>query len=201
VPLGDNLDSSTTRPTLPRFIRAGRGLGERSLHQAEEEPVTEPHVDRPEIPPEYGVARATGQVEWAHVVERLDAARVYWIATVGPTGRPRVRPVDGMFVDGVIYVGGSLQTRWVREIAEHPLVSVHLDTRDGDVVIVEGDARILESNSDAFADRMAAASNAKYPEYGMTAAQFKGPGPIAIRPRKVIAWTSFMKDPTRFRFR
>ena len=160
----------------------------------------EPRVDRPEIPAEYGIARATGHVEWRHVEERLDAARVYWIATVGPGGRPRVRPIDGMFVDGVIYVGGSPETRWVQDLAGNPHVSIHLDTLEGDVVIVDGDAEVLRSNSDAFAERMAAASNAKYPEYGMKPAQFKGPGPIAIRPRKVIAWTDFMKDPTRFRF-
>jgi len=160
----------------------------------------EPRVDRPEIPAEYGIARATGHVDWRHVEERLERARVYWIATVGAGGRPRVRPVDGMYVDGVIYVGGSLETRWIRDLAANPHVSVHLDSLEGDVVIVDGDAEVLRSNSDAFAERMAAASNAKYPEYGMKPAQFKGPGPIAIRPRKVIAWTDFMKDPTRFRF-
>lgn len=159
-----------------------------------------PRVDRPEIPAEYGIGKATEHVDWSHVVERLDAARVYWIATVGPDGRPHVRPVDGMVVDGVIYVGGSPATRWVRDLAANAHVSVHLDTLDGDVVIVEGEAEILASNSDAFAERMAAASKAKYPEYGMTAASFKGPGPIAIRPRKVVAWTNFMKNPTRFRF-
>lgn len=137
----------------------------------------EPRVDRPQVPAEYGIARATGRVEWRHVEERLDAARVYWIATVGPGGRPRVRPVDGMFVDGVIYVGGSPETRWVRDLAENPQVSIHLDTLEGDVVIIDGDAAVLQANSDAFAERMAAASNAKYPEYGMTAAQFKGPRP------------------------
>jgi nitroimidazol reductase NimA-like FMN-containing flavoprotein (pyridoxamine 5'-phosphate oxidase superfamily) len=160
----------------------------------------EPRVDRPEIPAEYGIARATGHVDWRHVEERLERARVYWIATVGAGGRPRVRPVDGMYVDGVIYVGGSLETRWIRDLAANPHVSVHLDSLEGDVVIVDGDAEVLRSNSDAFAERMAAASNAKYPEYGMEPAQFKGPGPIAIRPRKVVAWTDFMKDPTRFRF-
>jgi nitroimidazol reductase NimA-like FMN-containing flavoprotein (pyridoxamine 5'-phosphate oxidase superfamily) len=160
----------------------------------------EPRVDRPEIPAEYGIARATGHVDWRHVEERLERARVYWIATVGAGGRPRVRPVDGMYVDGVIYIGGSLETRWIRDLAQNPHVSVHLDSLEGDVVIVDGDAEVLRSNSDAFAERMAAASNAKYPEYGMKPAQFKGPGPIAIRPRKVIAWTDFMKDPTRFRF-
>jgi nitroimidazol reductase NimA-like FMN-containing flavoprotein (pyridoxamine 5'-phosphate oxidase superfamily) len=162
--------------------------------------MTEPRVDRPEIPAEYGIARATAHVDWSHVEERLGAARVYWIATVGAGGRPRVRPVDGMYVDGVIYVGGSPETRWVRDVAANPQVSVHLDTLEGDVVIVEGDAEVLQRNSDPFAERLAAASRAKYPEYGMTAAQFKGPGPIAIRPRKVVAWTNFMKDPTRFRF-
>ena len=157
-----------------------------------------PRVDRPEIPAAYGVGRATEHVDWNHVEERLTEARVYWIATVGSGGRPRVRPVDGMFVDGVIYVGGSPETRWVRESLANPHVSVHLDGPD--VVIVDGDAEVMDNNSDEFAERMAAASHAKYPEYGMTAASFKGPGPIAIRPRKVIAWTDFMKDPTRFRF-
>ena len=162
--------------------------------------MTEPRVDRPEIPAEYGVDRATAVVDWSHVEERLTTARVYWIATVGPTGRPRVRPVDGLYVDGVLYVGGSPQTRWVQEVASNPNVSVHLDMLDGDVVIVDGDAEVLQQNSDQFAARMAVVSNEKYPEYGMTPEMYKGPGPIAIRPRKVIAWTDFLKDPTRFRF-
>jgi hypothetical protein len=157
-----------------------------------------PRVDRPEIPAEYGIGKATAHVDWSHVEERLTSARVYWIATVGAGGRPRVRPVDGMYVDGVVYVGGSPKTRWVQEALAHPHVAIHLDGPD--VVIVDGEAEVMDNNSDEFAERMAAVSNAKYPEYGMTAASFKGPGPIAIRPRKVIAWTDFMKDPTRFRF-
>ena len=100
----------------------------------------------------------------------------------------------------MLYVGGSPETRWVREATANPRVSVHLDAVDGDVVIVEGDAVVLQKNSDEFAERMASVSNEKYPEYGMTAASYKGPGPIANTPRKDIAWTNFMKDPTRFRF-
>src|SRR5262245_66604038 len=100
----------------------------------------DPRVDRPEIPEEYGVGRATGQVDWAHIVERLDAARVYWIATVGAGGRPRVRPVDGMFVDGVIYMGGSPETRWVRVSEDHPQDAVHIGELCGDVVGDAGDA-------------------------------------------------------------
>lgn len=156
-----------------------------------------PRVDRPEIPTEYGVSKTTARVDWAHVEERLSVARVYWIVTVGPGGRPRVRPVDGMYVDGSLYVGGSPQARWVQELAANPHVSVHLDGVD-DVIIVDGEGEILGGASDELANRLAAVSRAKYPEYGMTAENFKGPGPIAITPRKVIAWTDFTKDPTRF---
>jgi nitroimidazol reductase NimA-like FMN-containing flavoprotein (pyridoxamine 5'-phosphate oxidase superfamily) len=161
--------------------------------------VSGPRVDRPGIPAEYGVAGATRHVEWGHVEQRLAAARVCWIATVGPGGRPRVRPIDGLYVDGVLYVGGSPRTRWVQEATANPHVTVHLDGVD-DIVIVEGDATILTAIDDELARRLADASNAKYPEYSMTPDVYTGRGAIAIRPRKVIAWTDISKDPTRFRF-
>ena len=158
-----------------------------------------PRVDRPEIPREYGTWKATEHVEWGHVEDRLTADRVYWIATVGQGGRPRVRPIDGVYVDGAVYVGGSPKTRWVRELAANPHVSVHLDGL-GEVVVVEGEAEVLAGVDDELAGRLAVASNAKYPEYGMTPEFYSASGAIAITPRKVIAWTEITKDPTRFRF-
>jgi len=124
---------------------------------------------------------------------------VYWIATVATGGRPRIRPIDGIYLDGVMYVGGSPETRWVQEVAGNPHVSIHLDGID-DVVIVDGEAEVLTAVDKDLAARMAAASNAKYPEYGMTAAFYVSNGAIAITLRKVIAWTDFTKNPTRFRF-
>jgi len=158
-----------------------------------------PRVDRPEIPSEYGVTKASEHVEWSRVEERLTRDRVYWIATVGAGGRPRVRPIDGLYLDGVIYVGGSPQTRWVQELGANPHVAVHLDDVD-DVLIVEGDAEVLAGVEPELAARLAAASNAKFPEYGTTSSFYVSNGAIAIRPRKVIAWTDITKDPTRFRF-
>ncbi|HEX5039953.1 MAG TPA: pyridoxamine 5'-phosphate oxidase family protein [Candidatus Limnocylindria bacterium] len=159
----------------------------------------QPRVDRPAIPPEYGTAKATEFLDWSHVEERLTTDRVYWLATVDAAGRPRVRPVDGLYVDGVIYVGGSPKTRWVRDVATNQSVAVHLDGVDR-VLTLDGEVEVMTALDDALAERIAAASKAKFPEYGMTAAFYKRNGAIAIRPRTVIAWTDITRDPTRFRF-
>jgi hypothetical protein len=163
---------------------------------------TEPAADRPVIPAEYGIPRSPkGLLDWAHLDARLAAATVYWVATSGPGGVPRVRPVDGLWHDGVLYVGGSPQTRWARDLEGNPHVAVHLD--DGsDVVILEGEADLLATGVDRpLAETLAALSNAKYPSYGMTPEMYEsGPGPYAIRPRRAFGWTSFPKDVTRFRF-
>jgi hypothetical protein len=151
------------------------------------------------MPAEYGIGKATDHVDWSHVEERLNADRVYWIATVSAAGRPRVRPVDGMYLEGVLYVGGALETHWVRELAAKPPGVDPSGRRRR-----RRDRRRRGRDPDGVdADRaakLAAISSVKFPEYGMTADSYGGPGPIAIRPRKVIAWTSFMKDPTRFTF-
>src|SRR5687768_15408372 len=132
------------------------------------EPTAQPTTDRPTIPREYGMpANLDGLIAWDAVTARLREANVYWVATSGPGGRPRVRPVDGIWVDGMLWVGGSPQTRWVRDLLANPQVSVHLD--DGwDVAILEGVADLVEGGvGDALAARLAAESNRKYPQYGM----------------------------------
>ena len=161
--------------------------------------MTVPRVERPAIPPEYGTSRASEYVDWSHVEDRLTKDRVYWIATVGVDGRPSVRPVDGLYVDGALWVGGSPATRWIRDLATNPHVAVHLDGLD-DVIIVEGAVEALKTMDTDLAERLAAASKAKFPEYGVTAAVYRKRGAIAIRPRTVVTWTDITKNPTRFRF-
>jgi hypothetical protein len=156
-------------------------------------------IDRPDIPAAYGVSDSPERVAWTHVEDRLAAAREYWVATVSTTGVPRVRPVCGLYVDGVLYVSGSPKSRWVADLAINPRVAVHLDGT-ADVVILDAEASSPTLNSEAFAERLATASNAKYPEFPTTPADYAGPGQIAIRPRKVIAWTDFKTNPTRFTF-
>jgi nitroimidazol reductase NimA-like FMN-containing flavoprotein (pyridoxamine 5'-phosphate oxidase superfamily) len=164
---------------------------------------TTPLADRPIFPAEYGIpASQDGLLDWQHIDARLAAATVYWIATASAAGVPHVRPVDGIWLDGRLYVGGSPSTRWVRDLQENPRAAVHLD--DGwDVAILEGDARFLADGMDqALAERLAAASNAKYPQYGMRPESYleAGDGGFVLIPRRAFGWTAFPGDVTRFRF-
>ena len=156
-------------------------------------------VDRPAIPAEYGTSKASEFVKWSHVEDRLTSDRVYWIGTVDGQMRPSVRPIDGLYLDGVIYVGGSPKTRWVRDLAINPAVAVHLDGID-DVIMVEGTAEVRTGMESDLAERLAKASNAKFPEYRMTPQFYRNNGAIAIRPRTVVTWTDITRNPTRFSF-
>ena len=162
---------------------------------------TDPVAERARMPQEYGVpTHGDGLLAWSDVEPRWIDALVYWLATSGPGGVPRVRPLDGLFVDGRLYVGGSPETRWVRDLIENLHVSVHLDG-GMDVAILDGEAELLEHGvDDELAERLATESGRKYPQYGMTADSYRGPGPIVIRPRTGLAWRAFPKDVTRFRF-
>ena len=162
-----------------------------------------PIVDRPAVPSVYGVpSDRKGFLTWTDVARRLAEARVYWVATSGQgtrEGRPRIRPVDGNVVDGVLYLTGSPESSWVRDLMANTQVAVHIDGT-ADVVILEGDAEHIARAAPGQAERIAAASVAKYPEYGETVDNFRGPGLFAIRPRVVVAWKAFPRDVTRFRF-
>ena len=160
-----------------------------------------PLVDRPGIPAEYGVAKgAEGLLSWNVVEEQLSAAKLFWIATATPDGRPRVRPVDGTWFEGAIYLGGSPKTRWVSDLLANPRVSVHLDSTDG-IVIAEGRAETKAGGitGDA-AERLADLVGEQFPYGRPKASSFAVLGSIAIRPDVVVAWRDFAKDPTRFRF-
>jgi hypothetical protein len=163
--------------------------------------MSSPTIDRPAIPAEYGVATdRAGLLAWDDVRAQLEAAKLFWIATSGPGGRARVRPVDGTWFEGAIYCGGSPETRWVRDVLENPQVSAHLDSTDG-IVIVEGTAHTHGGGiaGDA-AERLADLLGERFPYGRPKASDFATLGSIAIRPRVIVAWRDFAKDPTRFRF-
>jgi nitroimidazol reductase NimA-like FMN-containing flavoprotein (pyridoxamine 5'-phosphate oxidase superfamily) len=158
--------------------------------------VTEPVVEKPDIPAEYG--NPTKRLVWADVERMIERATAYWIASTRPDGRPHVVPRDGLWLDGALYYGGSPETVHYRNITDNPRVAVHIG--DGqEAVIVEGAVEI-EKPSEEMAQRLSDASFAKYPQYGRLDPGLYLGGVTVLRPRRVLAWTSFTENATRFRF-
>jgi nitroimidazol reductase NimA-like FMN-containing flavoprotein (pyridoxamine 5'-phosphate oxidase superfamily) len=157
-----------------------------------------PVASRPKFPPGHGIPKsADGLLPWSFVEERMAKARNYWVSTTRPDGRPHVRPVDGLWVDGAFCFGGDPKARWVRNLASNPAISVHLESLQ-EVVILEGTAEHVTDPQHPLAARVAEASREKYPEY------YSGTPPFSpfwmMRPRVVFAWAlkNFPRSATRF---
>ena len=83
-----------------------------------------PRASRPHIPG-YGIPETEeGMLPWSHVVERVETARNYWVATVGgplgTDGRPHTIPVWGVWMDRTLYHGGGPNTRRGRNLDANP---------------------------------------------------------------------------------
>jgi PPOX class probable F420-dependent enzyme len=81
---------------------------------------------------------------------RLREERIAWLTTVSPRGMPQPVPVwflwDG---DASVLLYSQPDTPKLRNIAENPRVSLHLDGngRGGDIVVCVGTARISDDPS------------------------------------------------------
>jgi hypothetical protein len=159
-------------------------------------PMNTPTVSRPKIPAEYGVPKNNkGLLPWSHVTDRMTQAMHYWICTVSSDGQPHVTPVDGCWLNDLLYFSGSPQTRYNRNLLINPAVSVHLDSSD-DVIILHGNA-YLHTPDHAVAVQLAKASAEKY-GYGPSPEAYKKMGVQIFRPHVVFAWKQFPNDVTRW---
>ena len=153
------------------------------------------------FPAEYGTPGGPDSLAlWTDIAERIRSASNYWIATVGPDARPHARPVDGVWIDGVLCFGGSPATRWVRNLMGNPAISAHLSS-EAEAIILEGTAEYVTDPSHPLAAPSAAASKAEYPQYfSGDEAPFR---PFwVLRPTTAFAWTleGFPRGATRWRF-
>ena len=84
------------------------------------------------------------------------------------------------------------ETRWSRNLAEHPQVAVHLESGDN-VVILEGTVERISDPADPPVTRIDDAYEAKY--------QMRHGVPFwVLRPRLAFAWSKFPDNATRWRF-
>lgn len=86
----------------------------------------------------------TGSDADGHALERLRIDRIGWLTTVTPDGQPQTFPIWFLWEDGEILVYSDRRAKRNANIGANPRVSLHLDDngRGGDIVIVEGEARI-----------------------------------------------------------
>ena len=91
-----------------------------------------------------------GSEAGSHAHERLTNDRVGWLTTVAADGTPQTSPV-WFLGDGREILGYSLDSPRARNVAGNDRVSLHLDGNGlgGDIVIVEGAARIDDSTPSA----------------------------------------------------
>ena len=153
------------------------------------------------FPAEYGqTPEAMAELlEWADVADRIATSPNYWLATTTDDGRPYLRPVDGVFVEATLALGGSPETRWVRHLQQRRAVSVSLPD-DDHAVVLEGDVELVTDASSPISALVGAANVAKYPQYFTEETAFLAFW--ALRPRRVYAWslTGFPNRATRFDF-
>lgn len=156
-----------------------------------------PIASRPQIDG-YGIPKdKKGLLPWSHVTSRMKEAMHYWVCTASPEGQPHSTPVDGLWIDDLLYFGGSPTTKRNRNLARNPSVCVHLES-GSDVIILEGEARELQNPDGVLAKLLSEESSRKY-GYGLTPEDYeKTAGIYVFTPRKVLAWKQFPKDATRW---
>jgi nitroimidazol reductase NimA-like FMN-containing flavoprotein (pyridoxamine 5'-phosphate oxidase superfamily) len=131
-------------------------------------------------------ADAATVIPWAEARTRLAEARFYWLATVHPDGRPHVRPVLAVWVDGALHSTTNPTARKGRNLARDSRCAITVRSEGLDLV-VEGEA--AKVSDEAKLQRVADAYVAKYEwpvtvregafdaEYGAPAA---GPPPYEV---------------------
>jgi len=104
-------------------------------------------------------ADPTTALPWEVVRDVLKDTRLYWLATMHPAGRPHVRPVLAVWVDGALYSTSTKASRKGRNLAADPrcTVTARTDTMD---VVLEGTATQV-TNEDTL-HKVAEAYRSKY---------------------------------------
>lgn len=157
-----------------------------------------PKVMRPHFPPGY-VQNPKTLLAWDQVMSRLVDAVNYWLCTVRPDGRPHAMPVWGVWTADRLYWDGSPETRHARNLARNPHIAVHLESGE-QVVVIEGVCHPAPKPDAALAQYLAEAYTRKYEGYTASPDTWDEGGLYVVTPQTVLAWTSFVDDPTKFVF-
>jgi hypothetical protein len=101
---------------------------------AEKEPVAE-------LEPQFSSDDATATPR-TEARERRATAKVYWLSTVRPNGRPHVTPIASVWMDGTLYFSTGPSERKAKNLAlnSHCVITTGCSALEGLDLVVEGDA-------------------------------------------------------------
>ena len=161
----------------------------------------QPRVERPFTEEGYGIpASIEGTLPWQWAQTMLVEAPVYWIASVRPDGRPHVTPIWAVWVDGAFWMEGGRRTRRFRNLTANPAAVVTIE-RDDDALILEGDAGLVTDLDETLVERLLEAYRKYLPTHGYQAERENWRDGIwRVVPHKVLGWSNFPADATRWTF-
>ena len=161
--------------------------------------MAEPRATAPRIPAGYGVptdGSGGDLLPWSWAVERLEAARNYWICTTRADGRPHAAPVWGLWLDDAVWFSTGRSTQKARNLERSPAIVVHLESGD-ETVILDGEVEDVRDRAER--KRFADAYDVKYsyrPDPDDDGAVYR------LRPRVAQTWTEseYPRTATRWVF-
>jgi hypothetical protein len=141
-------------------------------------------------------------LSWHTVTHELESAPNYWLATTYPDGRPHVVPRWGVWIDDRFWYDGSPDTRHVRNLEHNSACVLHLESGTR-VVIVHGRSQRSDPVGPEFGAVLSAEFGRKYGPLGYNPPPDSWSDSIAgglriVFPSKVLGWTEFPVDLTKF---
>ncbi len=106
---------------------------------------------------------------WTEAREHLATAKVYWLSTVRPDGRPHVTPIAALWLDDAVYFSTGQTERKAKNLAQnsHCLIITGSLALEGLDLVVEGDA--VRVTDESRLRRLADEYTAKYGQlFGFT---------------------------------
>ena len=99
---------------------------------------------------------------WPQARALLERAKVYWLSTVRPEGRPHVTPIAAIWLDGALYFTTGKTERKAKNLEgnTHVVATTGSNVLEGLDVVVEGEAILV--TDEAILQRLADAYIAKY---------------------------------------
>jgi hypothetical protein len=100
----------------------------------------DPRAGRPYMPGNQGMHRSDSRsISWPTALQRFNACRNDWLATVRPDGRPHSMPVWGLWHEGAFWFSTFPASRKARNLAADGRCTVSTDQAT-EAVVIEGTA-------------------------------------------------------------